>query len=133
MRKYKTIKILILMLFILFVLSSNCFALDSWIGEAENFVKDGATSSGAVTEKGSTLDTDLLKEGSSTIYNAFFAIGTVVVIIVGAILGIQFMTAGIDEKVKVKQALFPYLISSIILFGSYGIWRLVIIIMDQID
>ena len=42
------------------------------------------------------------------------------------------MTAGIDKKVEVKQALFPYFISCIVLFGAFGIWKLVITIMNEV-
>lgn len=128
MKNYKVIKVSVLMFFLLFIISSECFALGDWLNEAEEFIEYGNSEA----SRGYTLDTDLITNGSAIIFNAFLAIGTVVAIIVGAIMGIQFMTAGIDEKVKVKQALYPYLISCIVLFGSYGIWRLVVIIMNDI-
>lgn len=83
-------------------------------------------------EEGQTIDTDKINQMSNDLYNLLLAVATVVAIIVGAILGIQFMTAGIDKKVEVKQALFPYLISCIVVFGSLGIWKLVVTIMKQI-
>lgn len=128
MKKYKIIKILILILFMLFVLSSRIFALGDWLTEAEDFVTDGKTEA----EKGNTIDTTEVDAGSEKIFNALLAAGTVVAVIVGAIMGIQFMTAGIEKKVEVKEALFPYIISCIILFGAFGIWKLVITIMNDI-
>ena len=132
MKNYKIIRILLLMFFILFIISSKCFALREWIIEAEEFVVDGGSEAGSTTGTGKTMNTMFLKKGAEKIFNALLAVGTVVAVIVGAILGIQFMTAGIDKKVEVKQVLYPYLISCIVLFGSYGIWRLVIIIMSNI-
>lgn len=132
MENYKIIRILLLMFFILFIISSRCFALGDWIQQAEDFMDVGASKAGATSGQGDTMDTSALASGSSIIFNALFAVGTVIAVIVGAILGVQFMTAGIDKKVEVKQALYPYLISCIVLFGSYGIWRLVIIIMNNI-
>lgn len=78
------------------------------------------------------MNTTTLASGSETIFNALFAVGTGIAVIVGAILGIQFMTAGIDKKVEVKQALYPYIISCVVLFGAYGIWKLVVTIMNEV-
>ena len=55
----------------------------------------------------------------------------VIAIITGAILGIRYITAGIDNKVEVKETLFPYLVSCIVVFGSLGIWKLVIEILKN--
>ena len=59
-------------------------------------------------------------------------LATATAIIIGGILGIQFMTAGIDKKVQVKESLYPYIISCVIVFGSLGIWRLVILLTSQL-
>ena len=75
------------------------------------------------------MDTDKLKDASSDIFNIFLGVGTGIAVIVGAILGIQFMTAGIDAKVKVQEALVGYVISCAVLFGAFGIWKLVILFM----
>ena len=56
----------------------------------------------------------------------------VVATIVGAILAIQFMTAGIDKKVQVKEGLVAYAISCVIVFGSFGIWKLCVSILGKI-
>lgn len=128
MKKCRIIKVLILILFILFILSSRAFALGDWMNEASEGLSDGKTSA----ELGYTIDTDKLEEGSDTLFNIFLAAGTVVAVIVGAILGIQFMTAGIDKKVEVKQALFPYIVSCVVMFGAFGIWKLMVMILNGI-
>lgn len=128
MKKHIILRIAILVLFVLLILSSKSFAagLGEWIQEAEDFISSGEY------EAPGKMDTDKVRSGTEIIFNAFSAIGIGVVIIVGAILGIQFMTAGIEKKVEVKNALFPYIISCVILFGSYGIWKLVVTIMREI-
>lgn len=128
MKKCKKMKFLILILIILFILSSRVFALGDWLNQAEDFASDGKDNAG----KGHTIDTTKVEEGSDIIFNALLAVGTVVAVIVGAILGIQFMTAGIDKKVEVKQTLFPYIVSCVILFGAFGIWKLVVTIMNNV-
>lgn len=128
MKKSRIFRLLIITILVLLILSSKIYAFGDWISQAEGFVSDGK----AQAELGTTIDTAQLKSGSDVIYNALLAIGTVVAVIVGAILGIQFMTAGIDKKVEVKQALVPYIVSCIVLFGALGIWKLIIVIMKDI-
>lgn len=128
MIKCKILRIIILICFILLILSSRIFALGDWINQAEEFLIDAKKEA----EYGYTMNTTTLAQGSEVIFNALLAVGTGVAIIVGAIMGIQFMTAGIDKQVEVKQALYPYIISCVILFGAFGIWKLVITIMDSI-
>lgn len=128
MKKCRTTKIFIIGIFLLLILSTEVSALSGWMQEAEDFVAHGDSSTSIVA----TTDTSKLKQASSDIFNVFLAVGTAVAVIVGAILGIQFMTAGIDRKVEIKQALFPYVISCIVLFGAFGIWKLVITIMNEI-
>ncbi len=120
------IKITILAIIIIFVLSSNIFAVSDIFTTAKSWIKTGKSNAGT------TIDTSQLKDTSDIIYNVFLGIGTAVAVIVGAILGIQFMTAGVDKKVEVKQALVPYVISCIVLFGSFGIWKLVVTILKGI-
>lgn len=122
----KLIKILAISFCIILILSQNVFALDEIFSTGDDWMNTGKEHAGI------GINTSNLREGSSTLYNILLAIATVVAVIVGAILGIQYMTAGIEEKVQVKQSLFPYLISCIVVFGSLGIWKLIVTIMGQV-
>lgn len=122
----KVIKIILMSTFIIIMLSSNILAVGDIFTTGGNWIKEGKSNAG------STIDTSKLSSTSSIIYNVFLGIGTAIVVIVGAILGVQFMTAGIDKRVEVKQALVPYVISSIVLFGAFGIWKLVVTIANQV-
>lgn len=121
------IKITILIIMTSFVLSSNIFAVDDIFSKADDWIATGKANAGR------TLDTSELTDTSNLIYNIFFAIGIAVAVIVGAILGIQFMTAGVDKKVEVKKALVPYIVSCIIIFGSFGIWKLTVQVLKSVD
>lgn len=125
----RLIKILLISFCIIITLSQGVFALEEIINMGENWVTTGKDV--AETDQ-LTLDTSLLKTKLSAIYNVFLVAATIIAIIVGAILGVKFMAAGIDKKVEVKQALFPYLISCLVVFGSFGIWRLVVVLMSEI-
>lgn len=120
------LKCIITILIIFVILSSDVYALSDIFSDAEGFITTGESHTSG------TMDTSQLQDASGKIYNVFLAIGTAIAVIVGAILGIQFMTAGIDTKVKVKESLVAYVISCIVLFGAFGIWKLVVIIMGSI-
>ena len=122
----KIFKILTSSFCIIFLLTSNAFAIGDIKNTGDDFMNTGKANSG------STMDTDKLKDASSKVYNLLLAIATGTAVIVGAILGIKYMTAGINEKTDVKASLLPYMISCIIVFGSLGIWRLAITIFKSI-
>lgn len=122
----KILKIIAISFCIISFLSINVLAIGDILSQSENWTQTGSQ------HTGETMDTKELKETSDTLYNLLLAIATAVAIIVGAILGVQYMTAGIDKKVEVKESLFPYLISCIVVFGSLGIWKLVVTVMSQV-
>ena len=122
----KLMKLLIISFCIIMMLSTNIFATEEIMDIAGDWLTTGRA------HADTTMNTDDLNQGASKVYNLLLAIATAVAIIVGAMLGIQYMTAGIDKKVEVKESLFPYIISCIVVFGSLGIWKLVVTIMAQI-
>lgn len=122
----KFIKILTISFCIIIILSHNVFALGDILSTGSNWEQTG------INHTNTTMDTTKLISMSDQLYNILLAIATGAAIIVGAILGIQYMAAGIDRKVEVKESLFPYLISCIVVFGSLGIWKLVVVIMSNI-
>lgn len=82
--------------------------------------------------KSDSIDSKSLQDFSSTIYNIALQIGIGVAVVVGLALGIQFMLAGVDGKADVKKALIAYVVGCIAIFGAFGVWKLVIEVMQQI-
>lgn len=122
----KIFKILTISFCIIFLLTSNAFAIGDIKNTGDDFMDIGKANAG------STMDTDNLKDASGKVYNLLLAVATGTAVIVGAILGIKYMTAGINEKTDVKASLLPYMISCIIVFGSLGIWRLTVTIFKGV-
>lgn len=76
-----------------------------------------------------TVSQKAVQVTGETIYSILLALSVVVAVIVGGVLGIKFMMAGVEEKAEVKKALWPYFIGCMVVFGSFGIWRLVITLL----
>ena len=119
----------IILILAIIVLSMCCTSLisvkacDNIIDGADNFVNTG---------KGSNEINDTkLKEGSDLLFNSLLTIGTVAAVIVGAVLGIQFMVGSVEQKAKIKDSLIPYVAGCIVIFGAFGIWKLVITILNN--
>lgn len=103
--------------------NSSSESLDDMINDADKFVKKGTK--------------DKIKEGelakfSGMIYNIVLQVGIAIAVIVGIVLGIQFMLSGIDGRADVKKALKIYVIGCVLIFGAFGIWKIVVEILKQI-
>ena len=48
------------------------------------------------------------------------------------IIGIQFMMALVEEKAKIKEALMPYFVGCMVVFGAFGLWKLAITILSKL-
>lgn len=94
------------------------------IDNADNFLKQGEN------EAEDALSTDNLSTVSKSVYNIFFSVGIIIAFIVGGILGIKFMVSGYEGKAEVKTMLVPYIVGCIVLFGAFGIWRIVVLILQ---
>lgn len=70
---------------------------------------------------------------SNSIYNILFSVGVVIAVIVGMILGIKLMLAPVGERAEAKKMLVPYVVGCAVVFGAFGIWKLVVTILQAID
>ena len=97
--------------------------LDDMMTDADNFVKSG--------DNDKIKSSDLQKL-SGIIYNIALQIGIGVAVIAGLALGIQFMMSSVEGKADVKKGLKVYVIGCVVVFGSFGIWKLIVTLMQQI-
>ena len=123
MKKYKKLLINVMAIFIivfnLFIPNAYAGPLQDIMNRAEGFVNNGENG-------GNVINNDALKEGSNTLYNVLLVIGIAVAFIWGIVLGIQFITGSLGEKADVKKNLIVYLVGCVIIFGAFGIWRLLL-------
>ena len=113
---------------------SNGENLDNIMQDAEKFEDLENSSLGTKDNSGTGLviNTNALQVTSSNMYTMLMVIATAATVIVGAILGIKFMYGSIEEQADVKKLLKPYLIGCLVIFGSFGIWKLVLSILAEV-
>ena len=113
-----------LLIIILLICSTNIVqakSITDIIKGADDFIETGKSKD--------VIATDKLKNASDLIYNTLLIVGIVVAVIAGTILGIQFITGSVEQKAKVKDSLIPFIVGCVIIFGAFGIWKLVITIL----
>ena len=129
MKKYKKLLINIMVIFIilfnLFIPNAYAGPLQGIVDNAQNFINNGDNGE-------NVINNDALKEGSNTLYNVLLVIGIAVAFIWGIVLGIQFVTGSLGEKADVKKNLIVYVIGCIIIFGAFGIWRLLLQLLQPL-
>lgn len=130
MKKYKKLLINIMVIFIilfnLFIHNAYAGPLQDIMNRAEGFVNNGENG-------GNVINNDALKEGSNTLYNVLLVIGIAVAFIWGIVLGIQFITGSLGEKADVKKNLIVYLVGCVIIFGAFGIWKLLLQLLEPLE
>ena len=114
---------LIVVVFTCFVNINNVNACDNIISGADKFVNN------CVARSETAINSGGLKDLSDSLYNVLLVVGICIAVIVGAILGIQFMAGSVEQKAKVKDSLIPFVVGCVIIFGAFGIWKLIITIL----
>lgn len=100
---------------------SSDTSLSGVISSGDSFIQAGKDGSAQI-DKGS------LKNASSSIYNILLICGMIVAVLIGSIMGIKFMIGSVEEKAEIKAALVPFAIGCIVVFGAFGIWKIVVTI-----
>ena len=78
------------------------------------------------------IDQDKLNASQSQIFNILLAIGVVLTVVVGGYLGIKFMMASAEDKAKIKETMIPYVLGCVVIYGAFGIWKIIITVLDQV-
>ena len=78
-----------------------------------------------------SIDYGKLQNTSNEIYNILLTCAVIVAVIISAILGIKFMLGSMEEKAQIKEKLIPYVIGCVIIFGAFGIWKIVLTVLQS--
>ena len=119
-KKIITLLIIILLLLSVF-LTPKTFAISDAIKAGKSFL-----SSSSDSDVTGVIDKTKIKSANSRIYNILLGVGIAAAVIVGAVLGIQFIFASAEGKAKISETLVPYLVGCFVVFGAFGIWGIAI-------
>ena len=70
--------------------------------------------------------TEQLRTTSNLIYQILLILGISIAVIVAGVLGIKFMMGSVEEKAQIKDALIPFIVGCIVIFGAVSIWKIVV-------
>lgn len=122
-------KILIIALVLLIIntiIPLKVNAVSDMFKSADDFLSKGRSPTTVIDEK-------KLQSTSSTIYKWLMTAAICVAVIIGAIIGVQFITGSIEGKAKIKEALVPYIIGCIVVFGAFFIWKTLVNIGNDLE
>lgn len=95
--------------------------IDGVMQGAEGFLTKG---------KDIPIDEGQLKTTSNFIFNLLLGFAMIVAVAIGVAIGIKFMMASVEEKAQIKEALLPYVVGCVVVFGAFGIWKVAIGILS---
>ena len=125
------IKIILLMLIIqtIYTSKTEALSLDGIFKAGDNFINEGKTES----QKNEAINYEEFRLTTNNIGSVLTTLGIVLAVIIGGILGIQIMWGSIEQQVKAKEMIMPYVVGCIVIFGAFGIWKLAVTIFSQLQ
>ena len=125
------IKIILLMLIIqtIYTSKTEALSLDGIFKAGDNFINEGKTES----QKNEAINYEEFRLTTNNIGSVLTTLGIVLAVIIGGILGIQIMWGSIEQQVKAKEMIMPYVVGCIVIFGAFGVWKLAVTIFSQLQ
>lgn len=130
----KTLKIIVKIISILIIIQmftmpvTNALTWNGIFKDGDKFISDGQNAS----EEQNVFNEKEVKRINSDIYGILLMLGTVLAVIIGAILGIQLMWGSVEQQIKAKEMLMPYVLGCIVVFGAFGIWKVAITVFSKL-
>lgn len=115
----------------IFIPVSNANSWKDVFDTGDEFIQGGKTQASSGTGEAG-IDQSELDSTISQIYNILLALGVALSVIIGAALGIKFMVGSVEEQAKTKEMLAPYVMGCIVVFGAFGIWKLMMTLLSTI-
>jgi CDP-diglyceride synthetase len=95
---------------------------DIW-GQGKKFIDSG----------NATMNFNTVWQDIKPIARIVMGIGLVVLVCVGSVLGVKYMTAGADDKAKVKQKLVWFCVAAALVVGATGIFNIVVEVASKME
>ena len=105
--------------------SSQIESYSSINEKAKEFINRGSEKE---TKKQKKVEQDLLP-----LARILMGIAVLVLLVVGAIIGVKYMISGADERAKIKEKLIWYIVSAVLIFDAVAIFNIVINILNKVS
>lgn len=120
------VKKLVLVLLVALIFANIVFLPITYVNAIDDIFLSGDHFLAVGEEPTESINQTMLEGTSTTIYKTLLTIAICVSVLVGAVLGIQFMLGSVEGKVKVQEALVPYIVGCFVVFGAFTIWSIAI-------
>ena len=132
MKMVKNIKKIIISIIIVLICISSfnfVYAADDTpsLGDIFTYAHEFESAASAKTE---LVDSSNLNSSVISIYDILITVAIAIAFLVGALLGIQYISGTVEDKAKIKKTLFASLIGCVVVFGAFGIWKLALNILQ---
>lgn len=120
----KKIVLAMLLIFILLSLHSNvqALSLSEMQTKANNFIEAGS---------GTSIDYEKVTDEFEDLAQILTMIGIGVMVGVTTYMGIKYLTAGPEAQAKLKVQLIGVVVSGVVIFAAFSIWKLVLQIVSK--
>ena len=118
MKKNKKIQIILIVVAVLMLVSTNLLAATIGTDSIKNDKSLG------------DADTKMETIGSK-IFTAISNTGIVISVVVLAVIGIRYMLGSVDERAEYKKSMMPYVIGAFLVFGASTIGKIVYTIFSN--
>ena len=108
--------------------SASSSQMDSYSSineKAKEFINRGSASK--------TISQQKVEQDLKPLAQILMGIAVLVLLAVGAILGVKYMISGADERAKIKEKLIWYIVSAVLIFGAVAIFNIVINILNRVS
>ena len=135
-------KIIVKILFIILIFSMMAGNLYiCYAREDEGGGQSSSSSSSSSIGTSDTVDTDAYKPKDTTpgsaytnavgnILGAIQYIGTIVSVLVLAVLGVKYMLGSVEQKAEYKKDMLPYIIGAVLLFSGTNLAQFIYSVMN---
>ena len=100
-------------------------------GDLDEIISYGDDFTNKNTGLDDPISQDDIKDISKKVFNIVSEIAVGIAVLIGLILGIKLMLAGVNEKAEAKKMMWVYLVGCVVAFGAFGIWKVVIEILEK--
>lgn len=80
-----------------------------------------------------TISQQKVEQDLKPLAQILMGIAVLVLLSVGAILGVKYMISGADDRAKIKEKLIWYIVSAVLIFGAVAIFNIVINILNKVS